>query len=557
MKMENEMMPNSKTNYTYPELVKRLYDMKQLTLPPAPDEKSGTFSSFDRRSVYNQSTELYEDWGANDDGRGFIRQEGDSIVVLEVDGPGVIWRVWSALAGKGHIRIFIDHGAEPIIDKPFCDFFETFSDEKCPSNFPNLLPTLSRGRNSFIPIPFQKHCKVILDKDWGCYYHFTHSIFPANVNIPSFNGSFDAESVIALADADRHFYLRGRSPDSTKTEAEYNHINAVSVPPKGSFVICDKAGSGAITMIKVKIAGIELESEENQKRILRELTISIKWDQDQTLSVWSPLGDFFGSAPGINPYRSLPLGMSSDTFYSYWYMPFSEGAHFELGNDGDQAREVTFEIKFVELPKLETELLLRFHAKWHRGNYQQLDQSRFAEGGDRWPDWPLLLVKGRGRFCGIHLHIYNAWVTPEEQPETWWYGRWDKKTIDWWWGEGDEKFFIDGEKFPSTFGTGSEDYIGYAWAAEPPFPMFDSALACQSFIELDANGHTSVNRFHISDNIPFVESFEGFIEKYKQDIWETSNKCLYAVTAYWYQMPRTEDEYRPIPFSERYGFYNL
>lgn len=39
----------------------------------------------------------------------------------------------------------------------------------------------------------------------------------------------------------------------------------------------------------------------------------------------------------------------------------------------------------------------------------------------------------------------------------------DNKTIDWWWGEGDEKFFVDGEKFPSSFGTGSEDYIGYAW----------------------------------------------------------------------------------------------
>lgn len=39
--------------------------------------------------------------------------------------------------------------------------------------------------------------------------------------------------------------------------------------------------------------------------------------------------------------------------------------------------------------------------------------------------------------------------------------------MDWWWGEGDEKLFVDGEKFPSTFGTGSEDYVGYAWAAEP------------------------------------------------------------------------------------------
>ncbi|MEJ7679414.1 MAG: DUF2961 domain-containing protein [Segetibacter sp.] len=72
--------------------------------------------------------------------------------------------------------------------------------------------------------------------------------------------------------------------------------------------------------------------------------------------------------------------------------------------------------------------------------------------------------------------------------ETWWYGKWDKKTIDWWWGEGDEKFFIDGEKFPSTFGTGCEDYIGYAWSAEPPFALFESPFANQPFQLLMAMG---------------------------------------------------------------------
>ena len=32
-----------------------------------------------------------------------------------------------------------------------------------------------------------------------------------------------------------------------------------------------------------------------------------------------------------------------------------------------------------------------------------------------------------------------------------------------WWGEGDEKIFVDGETFPSHFGTGSEDYYGYSF----------------------------------------------------------------------------------------------
>ena len=38
-----------------------------------------------------------------------------------------------------------------------------------------------------------------------------------------------------------------------------------------------------------------------------------------------------------------------------------------------------------------------------------------------------------------------------------------------WWGEGDQKIFVDGESFPSTFGTGTEDDYGYAYGSNRPF----------------------------------------------------------------------------------------
>lgn len=546
------MVEKKQIYYTYPDLVKKIYDLESLAIPPMEGEKSGNFSSYDRRSVYNEKTGLYENWGANDDGGGYIRREGESIVALELDGPGVIWRVWSAYPSTGHIRIFIDNSEKPVLDKPFRDYFETFADERCPSNFPNLTPILSRGRNCYIPIPFQKHCKVLLDKGWGSYYHITYTVFPPYVSVPSFNGTFDRDSAIALAVADRFLHMRGMYPYPSNLDDE-THSAVISVHRKGKAVVWERKGSGAITMIKVKT---ELNPGEDCSEVLRRMSLSIKWDNSQCPAVWAPLGDFFGSAPGINTYRSLPLGMSDNGFYCYWYMPFSENALIEVENDTDNTQKVSFEIRTVKVPKEKTDQLMRFHAKWHRGDYLYLDKKRFEKNGDRWPDWPLLLVKGKGRFCGVHLHVFNAWKTPEKQPETWWYGRWDKKTIDWWWGEGDEKFFVDNEKFPSTFGTGSEDYIGYAWAAEPPFPMFESAFACQSKIEIDANGHTSVNRFHICDNIPFHNSFEGFIEKYKDDKWD-GNMCLYAVTAYWYQMSGTDDLYREVPGDKRYGFYTL
>ena len=154
-------------------------------------------------------------------------------------------------------------------------------------------------------------------------------------------------------------------------------------------------------------------------------------------------------------------------------------------------------------------------------------------------------AKGQGRYCGLTLHVRNEWEEPKVAAKEWWYGLWNRKTIDWWWGEGDEKFFVDEEKCPSTFGAGSEDYIGYAWSAEPPFPEFESAFACQPETPINGNGHTIVNRFHIADNIPFLDSFEGLIEKYKSDKWgeNNSNTCEYETVIYWYLSPGQVDNY--------------
>jgi len=255
----------------------------------------------------------------------------------------------------------------------------------------------------------------------------------------------------------------------------------------------------------------------------------------------------------VQPYDTLPLGASHSGFRSSWLMPFARGMRIEIGNDDTTAHDVTAVLEVSHLDASKADGLLRLHARWHRGEFGDLERSRFDVGGDRWPDWPLLLADGSGRFCGANLHVYNAWRQPAQLPEPWWYGRWNRKTIDWWWGEGDEKFFVDGESFPSTFGTGSEDWVGYAWAAEPPFPMFDSAFAAQPFVELDANGHTSVSRFHIADDVTFTSSFKGFLEKYKDDVWGGTNACRYAATVYWYGESGSARRYREYPPAQRWG----
>jgi hypothetical protein len=76
----------------------RLYDVKHLASQPQPGEKSGCFSSWDRALRTTEKTGKYENWHANGDGNGFMDDNG---TMMELDGPGVIWRIWSAMPKKG------------------------------------------------------------------------------------------------------------------------------------------------------------------------------------------------------------------------------------------------------------------------------------------------------------------------------------------------------------------------------------------------------------------------------------------------------------------------
>lgn len=502
----------------YRSLVERLTRMERLAEPLSNGELGGASTSHDRGSRYDAAAGIYQAWSANDDGKGFIRREGDGDVMVDLQGPGVLWRVWSAKPESGHIRIYLDGNETPVLDKPFRAFFDDLENE-----FPGLAMTLSRGRNSFVPIPFVKSCKVVMLDGWGAYFHATHTCFPKGTEVESFPG-FTPEVVKALKLADSAW----RNPGARPYPDASGEISSRSLELKpGASQAVEVAGSGALRVLKVKPMDLP-EEPHAQEDILRELTLSIHWDGERKPSVWAPLGDFFATSPGLNPFMTRPMGCVDGGFYSHWFMPYSRGMRLVIGNDGDKDRRVSVEMETISLTNAESSKLMRFCAAWHTGDFTVLDEKRFMrKGGDRWPDWPLLAVRGSGRFVGMSQHV-------------WKFGGW--------WGEGDEKFFVDGEKFPSTLGTGSEDYIGYAWAADPPFVTFNSPSAAVSRIRPDANGDTSVCRFHLCDDIPFHTSFEGFIEVMPN---HDCRPVIYDQCVYWYREQGAENPYPVIPLAGR------
>jgi hypothetical protein len=427
-----------------------------------------------------------------------------------------------------------------------------FDPDNGPFPFKQLVRTMAAGYDSFVPIAYQKSCKVILDKGWGNgYYQFTYSQFTSDTQIPSFSGKFDTEATSALVAADRAWADRG-IPAVLKNDTIVK--KTFDLAPGKSVVVADFIRPEAISGL---ICSVNETESTAMERALRELTLSIYWDGETHPSVWSPLGDFFGTGPGLNPFRTLPCGITADGMYSTWYMPFNK-ALVRITNDGAKSRRVSMTVIHEPLSQ-SADRLLRFHAKWHRDHWGGSGPGRYAK--DRWPDWPILLASGGpGRFCGVALDVWNplnVWNKElarhyvRKVSELCPVPNWFEANVmpDYWWGEGDEKFFVDGEKFPSTFGTGTEDYFGFSYGTPQ---VFDSATQCQTLNNANV-GHISLARWHIADDVPFQNAFEASIEKYHGDNWP----LLYAVTAYWYQAPGVVDGYSALPVGQRENCYTL
>lgn len=497
---------------SYPDLVRRVTDLEYLATLPVSGERCAQWSSYDRKSRYDSASGKYIDWDANGDGSGFIRKEGDQVVMAEMEGPGCLWRIWSALPQQGHVRIYVDGAAEPAVDLPFAGYFDGKNE---PFTRSALVHTVARGWNNYTPIPYQKSCKIVADKDWGAYFHFVYETFPKGTQVPTFKRELAAEDLAALDKANELLSHCGTQ------RAEPNAVGidrTIEVGARQTSDIATLAGPAAITSLRVKLA---LPPSPADRDLLRELCLRINWDGEAQASVWAPLGDFFGTAPGANQYLSYPLGLTQDGWwYCNWYMPFGKEATIRLSNDGSAPRQVSFQVTYAPLSQ-PLARLGRFHAKWHRDAFLPADP-------DRQIDWPVLKTEGTGRFIGMMLHIWNP--------------------RGGWWGEGDEKFFVDGEKFPSTFGTGSEDYFGYAWSDSG---LFQHAFHDQTHNDGGSRGHVSVNRWQIPDNVPFQKGFEGCIEKY----FPNQKPTLYAATAYWYLSPEGKDPYQPAPLNQRVGYW--
>jgi hypothetical protein len=422
--------------------------------------------------------------------------------MAEYDGPGAIVRLWSANP-DGTLRIYLDGSATPAIEARMPEFLAG----SVPGFPPPLGGVAARGYNLYFPIPFARSCKVT-QEGAGIYYTVAVRQYAPGTQVKTFRRDDMPEPVVRTA-AERISTPGLAKPIQPSGATAKTQRFRVALAPGARATLADLHGPQAITELRARFA------PEISEAALRGLVLRGTFDGEQTIEV--PLGDFFGTAPGLSPFSTLPLGITPQhEAWSHWVMPMRRAGRLEVVNRGRAS--VVFSGEFSTSPYTWSADSMYFWAGY---------RPRYGLSTRPMRDMQVLEATGEGVFAGLSMAIDN----PSRQ----------------WWGEGDEKIYVDGEAFPSWFGTGTEDYFGYAWS---DVSRFEHAYHSQPRVDgTDSSGRgrghwgrISNNRFHIADRIPFRKSL-----KFDLEMWHWAHTTVNVATvAYWYAKPGSNAAFTPL-----------
>ena len=493
-------------------LLREMVDRKQLVeYPESIPYKAMQASSYNRASVSPDQP----GWFADSDGVFCIRteknREGETEwVLMEDKGPGVITKIWAVCFYYGlddttgaNLKIYLDGEEEPTIN---CNFFEFVKGESFVK--PPLAMETRRAGNSYLPIPYAKSCKVTMDKK-VFYNIISYRSYPQGTSVRTFS-MYEYNQSQILIDSVGNVLERGVYGDlaSTKNTEAYSFHKTLRPQEKETLLIRKKQKA-------IEQLVFQLDAEDFDQ-VLRSTVLKISFDGEQT--VWTPLGDFFNIGVGLKTYQMWERAVQEDgTMICRWIMPYQHIAELEIENMGKQ--DIQMSVTAKVMPYTWNDRSMYFHSSW-----------RMDDPTPGFPlfDYNLVNVKGKGIYVGDQFTVLN----PEEG----------------WWGEGDEKVYVDDDIFPSLFGTGTEDYYGWAGGVvpNPEDEFYTPFLSNVRVAAPNSMGYNTCTRTRVLDAIPFNRQLDFNIESSGSN--RTSWFHLqYAVNTYWYAKPGASCNRKPLP----------
>lgn len=446
-------------------------------LPYLRDFRCMQFSSYDRT-------------GGNRDFGNFLRVEGNTAVLAEMDGPGAIVRIWSANP-RGRLRIYLDDMDKPVIDCPMRDWFEG----RVPPIRPPLAMPSSGGVVSYFPMPFAQKMRVTVDDPGPMYYHVTVLKFPSDTKVRTLRLPLSDNELAVLDEVLRVWTSPVQLPSRWAFEEH-------TIAPRSRKVVFDLRGPARIT-------GLFLSVPPEQFLAWRRGVLRIYWDGERSPSVEAPLGDFFGSGFGPTYLYAPLIGFTDEGIgYCRFPMPFAKSARIVVENGLSEPLTLRIAVQSEGLNPAELKRMGYFHAKWvwwftRKGVPHQL----------------LKAQKARGHFVGAAMTMQSAAGLG--------------------FLEGDELFDADGARVFN--GTGTEDYFNSGWYFQTG-PVIAPLHGCVR----KTDNSIVAYRIHITDAVVWQESADLKIE---HGAVSDTEGVEYASVAWWYQTEPHTDFFKLPPAS--------
>lgn len=515
-------MYSSNKKVTIESLLQEMVDRNSLPQYPSPGYSCKQFSSYDRATTSPDD----KSWFANWDRSMFIRTDSlngrKEYVMMDTDGPGAIVRFWMTFAGpdagKGTLRIYFDNNPTPAVEGSALDVISggLLAGVPLSTSVSDLTDYAMRGHNLYLPLPYQKHCKVTYESEnikspgaktggEAVYYNINYRTYEAGTQVTTFSVEELEKSQTLLAKVQKQLLHR------TAIMPEEAQATNLTGEIQAGQSISEQLGTANAAIRKLKFRILAA----NQEQALRSTVLTISFDGNKTVEC--PIGDFFGTGYQIRPSNTWYTHVDAEGMMScFWVMPYKENCTVSIENRGKQPVTVkTGEI--VTAPYRWDANTMYFGSSWRQFTHLATGEFKSNEGDGGPFDINYVTLQGKGIYVGDGLTMFN--------------------TVDAWWGEGDEKVFVDGEKFPSHIGTGTEDYYGYAWCRPERFsnhPFIAQPDGSGNFHP----GYTVNLRFRSLDAIPFSRSL-----KFDMEMWHWVKASInFAPVTYWYISPKNASQ---------------
>jgi len=478
-------------------LLEEMVDRDLITQFPTSNYQSKQASSYNRESV---SPDL-PGWFADSDGVSFEKVEEvngkKEWVLMEDLGPGVITKIWAVCFYYGlddtegaNINIYLDGNPKPVISTNFFDLVQGNDFVK-----PPFADESTRAGNLYFPIPYAKGCKITMDKK-AFYNIINYRKYPMGSNVKTFTME-DFEEASKVRNEVGKILTEYRLPKGIKKEQEK------SIGSLESIIFDLPKGNNSVQEFQIK-----LTAASDMAQALRSLVLQSNFDGKET--IWVPVGDFFNNVGKIQSYDMWERSVSEDgNMICRWVMPFKNSGQLVVKNLGKEKVKIKMSVTTKKMQW--TSNSMHFYATW------QMD--------DPTPTFPLydynfLSASGKGVIVGDEWSVLNP--------------------IEGWWGEGDEKIYIDEDlerNFPSHFGTGTEDYYGWAGGVVPtPADQFSKPFLGNIIVGEKSKGYNVCTRTRVLDAIPFRNQIKFDMES-SCGKRSKSHFLQYAQTTFWYGAP--------------------